>query len=100
MNQIETIARRLFGDNPPCKCGGAHIVCLGCAVCRAAKTDQIYDPAAGIASIIDATLLRADATQAEVNELCDLANDHKCEIAKLVYLSLGGVGAEEGGVDY
>lgn len=78
MNQIETIARRLFGDNPPCKCGGAHIVCLGCAVCRAAKTDQIYDPAAGIASIIDATLLRADATQAEVNELCDLANDHKC----------------------
>ena len=78
MNQIETIARRLFGDNPPCKCGGAHVICLGCAVCRADKPDQLYDPDAGIASIIDATLLRADATQAEINALCDLSNDHKC----------------------
>jgi deoxyribose-phosphate aldolase len=78
MNKIETIARRLFGDNPPCKCGGGHGICLGCNVCRADKPDQLYNPDYGIASIIDATVLRADATQAEVNALCDLANDHKC----------------------
>lgn len=78
MNQIETIARRLFGDGQPCKCGGGHQVCLNCAVCRAEKPDQIYNPEAGIASILDATLLRADATQSEVNALCDLANDYKC----------------------
>ncbi|HNT52746.1 MAG TPA: deoxyribose-phosphate aldolase, partial [Candidatus Syntrophosphaera sp.] len=58
--------------------GGAHQICLGCAVCRAEKPDQIYDPAAGIASIIDATLLRADASQNEVHALCDLANDYRC----------------------
>ncbi|MFO8145220.1 MAG: deoxyribose-phosphate aldolase [Candidatus Syntrophosphaera sp.] len=78
MNKIEKIARRLFGDNPPCKCGGAHKICLNCAVCRAEQPDQIHDPASDIASIIDATLLKADATQKEVNALCDLANDHKC----------------------
>lgn len=78
MNKIEKIARRLFGDNPPCKCGGAHNICLNCAVCRAEETDQIFDPSKGIASIIDATLLKADATQKEINALCDLANDYKC----------------------
>ncbi|MBW6513628.1 MAG: deoxyribose-phosphate aldolase [Candidatus Syntrophosphaera sp.] len=78
MTKIEKIARHLFGDNPPCKCGGGHKICLGCAVCRAAKPDQIYDPDSGIASIIDATLLKADANQSEINALCDLANDYKC----------------------
>jgi deoxyribose-phosphate aldolase len=78
MNKIETIARRLFGDNEPCKCGGGHGICLGCAVCRASSPDQLYDPAQGIASIIDATVLKADATQTDVNALCDLAVEHKC----------------------
>lgn len=78
MTKIETIARKLFGDNPPCKCGGGHKICLGCAVCRAEMPDQIYDPKKGIASIIDATILKAEATQNDVNALCDLANDHKC----------------------
>jgi deoxyribose-phosphate aldolase len=78
MDKIDKIARHLFGDNPPCKCGGGHKICLGCAVCRADKPDQTYDPNKGMASIIDATLLRADAGQTEVNALCDLANDHKC----------------------
>jgi len=78
MNKIETIARKLFGDNPPCRCGGGHQICLGCAVCRAGMPDMIFDPAQGVASIIDATLLKADATQEEVNALCDLANDYKC----------------------
>lgn len=78
MNKIETIARKLFGDNPPCKCLGGHRICLGCAVCRADMADRIYDPNAGIASIIDATILKAEATQDDVNALCDLANDHKC----------------------
>lgn len=78
MNRIESIARHLFGDNQPCKCGGGHVVCLGCAVCHAEKPDQFYDPQAPLASIIDATLLRADATQSEINALCDLANDYKC----------------------
>lgn len=78
MTKIETIARKLFGDNPPCKCGGGHKICLGCAVCRAEMPDQIHDPKKGIASIIDATILKAEATQNDVNALCDLANDHKC----------------------
>ena len=78
MNEIEFIARKLFGDNPPCKCGGGHKICLGCAICRADQPDQLYDPSADIASVIDATLLKAEATQSEVNALCDLANDYKC----------------------
>ncbi len=78
MNQIETIARNLFGDNPPCRCGGGHQICLGCAVCRADLPDRTYDPNQGIAAVIDATVLKANATQEEVNALCDLANDYKC----------------------
>ncbi len=78
MDRIEQIARRLFGDNPPCKCGGGHGICLGCAVCRAEMPDQLYDPKNSVASIVDATVLKADATQTEVNALCDLANDYKC----------------------
>ena len=52
MNEIEYIARKLFGDNPPCKCGGGHKICLGCAICRADQPDQLYDPLADIASVM------------------------------------------------
>ena len=78
MNQIASIAAKLFGANHPCRCGGGHVSCLGCAVCRADHSDQLYDLAWGLAAIIDATLLRADAAQSEVVALCDLANERKC----------------------
>ncbi|MDP2172641.1 MAG: deoxyribose-phosphate aldolase [Candidatus Cloacimonadaceae bacterium] len=78
MNKIETIACKLFVKNEACKCGGAHNICLGCAVCRAEEPDQLFDPESGIESIIDATILKADATKEEVFALCDIANDHKC----------------------
>ncbi len=78
MTDIKSIAIRLFGDNGPCHCGGAHQICLRCVRCRAKDPDQLYDPAKGIASVIDATILKAEATMEDVNALCDTANDHKC----------------------
>lgn len=78
MNKIETIARRLFPDSGPSRCGGEHGICLKCAVCRADKPDQLWDPSKGIASAVDATILKADAGQEDVNTLCEVANDHSC----------------------
>jgi deoxyribose-phosphate aldolase len=78
MERIESIALRLFGDNESCKCGGGHVICIGCDVCRAGMPDQTYNPDNGIASIIDATILKADAAQEDVYALCDLANDNTC----------------------
>lgn len=76
MMHIAEIAIQLFGPNHPCKCGGAHQVCLNCEVCRAEEPDEIYNPAAGIASIIDATVLKATANEADVTALCEVANQH------------------------
>jgi len=78
MNDIKAIAVRLFGDSAPCRCGGAHKICLNCVQCSADKPDQLYNPASGIAAVIDATILKSDATLDDVNSLCDTANDHKC----------------------
>lgn len=78
MKEIRDIAIRLFGQSSPCHCGGQHEICLNCVKCRAEKPDQLYNPALGIASAIDATILKADANLDDVNALCDTANDHKC----------------------
>jgi deoxyribose-phosphate aldolase len=77
MNNIAETAIKLFGDNVPCRCGGAHQICLNCEVCLAGASDEIYNPEAGIASIIDATILKATASRADVTELCSMANEHK-----------------------
>ncbi len=77
MQKISEIAIRLFGDNQPCRCGGAHGICLRCEVCRADKPDQLYQSEQSIASIIDATILKATATIEDVTELCRVANLHR-----------------------
>lgn len=76
MKSILEIALELFGDNKPCQCGGAHQVCLNCHICRATHADNVYDPAKGIASVIDATVLKATATDEDVHKLCDMANEY------------------------
>lgn len=78
MNKIESIAKRLFPNDKPCRCGAEHGVCLQCAVCRADQPDQLWDPTQGIASAVDATVLKATASQEDVNSLCEVANDHHC----------------------
>lgn len=75
MNSIQKIAIELFGDNVPCRCGGAHQICLECQTCRAESPDQTNVPS--IAAIIDATILKATATESDVTQLCNMANEYK-----------------------
>ncbi|MDY0151489.1 MAG: deoxyribose-phosphate aldolase [Candidatus Cloacimonas sp.] len=77
MSNIADIAIKLFGDNSPCRCGGGHKICLKCEVCRANEPDEIYNSEAGIAAIIDATILKANATVEDVQALCAVANEHR-----------------------
>ncbi len=77
MQHIADLAIKLFGNAKPCLCGGAHQVCLNCEVCRAKFPDQLYNPKQSIASIIDATVLKATTTNTEVSALCRVANEHK-----------------------
>lgn len=76
MHDIAAIAIRLFGENAPCKCGGAHQVCLKCQVCRALEPDELFSPGQSLASIIDATVLKATATDKDVIALCETATKH------------------------
>lgn len=76
MHKIAAIAIELFGNNEPCKCGGAHEVCLKCQVCRAEEPDELYSPDQSLAPIIDATVLKATATDKDVISLCETANRH------------------------
>jgi deoxyribose-phosphate aldolase len=77
MKTIAQIAKELFGDSHPCACGGGHEICLKCAVCRAHEPDRIYNERDGLASTIDATVLKAQATDIEVKELCSVANKYQ-----------------------
>lgn len=73
MKSIRQIAVDLFGETHPCACGGGHEICLKCNVCRAHEPDRVYNGKDPIASIIDATILKADAVEAEIRALCELA---------------------------
>jgi len=75
MKSIPEIAKELFGDNHPAQCGGGHIICLNCYNCHLKGPDRIYNPEKGLAAVIDATVLKAEATQKEVTELCHTANN-------------------------
>ena len=77
MKSIEEIAREFFPGEDLARCGGAHKICLHCAKCRADDPDELFDPEQGIASTIDATLLKADASKEMVNELCEMANSYQ-----------------------
>ncbi len=78
MNMIERLAREHFSGEDLCKCLGAHKICLNCLFCRASKPDQIAKPSASIASIIDATVLKANTKLEEVSSLCNTALDFEC----------------------
>ncbi len=77
MQNITDIAIRLFGNQKPCRCGGAHSICLNCEECRADHPDQLSPSPVNIASLIDATVLKATATANEVRELCQIANEYQ-----------------------
>ena len=76
MNQVAQNAIKLFGNNKPCKCGGSHDICLNCERCRVNDADRTFNPDSGIASIIDATILKANATATDVSALCNIANEY------------------------
>ena len=77
MKSIVEITKEHFSGTEPCRCGGAHEICLKCARCRANEPDEIFDPSSGIASIIDATILKADAKAENIAALCTMALEHK-----------------------
>lgn len=78
MNKIESIARQLVTYFEDCRCGAEHKICLQCTVCRAELPDQLWDADQGIAPVVDATLLKADASLDDVNALCETANNNQC----------------------
>jgi deoxyribose-phosphate aldolase len=76
MKSIQEIATEYFPGTEPCRCGGAHNICLKCAKCRADDADELHDPADPISPIIDATVLKADATDDDIRVLCATAAEH------------------------
>jgi deoxyribose-phosphate aldolase len=77
MRTAAQIARELFGDSHPCACGGGHEICLKCNVCRAHEPDRLFSPSDGLASAIDATILKADAKEEDIRALCNMANHYR-----------------------
>jgi deoxyribose-phosphate aldolase len=79
MKEIKDIAVKLFGNNHKCKCGGGHEVCLDCLVCRVNDSDQLWNSKNKIADYIDATILKADAVEADIQSLCAYALKSRCK---------------------
>lgn len=77
MNTVKEIAIRLFGDAQACKCGGSHEVCLRCNVCRANRPDRPALNVADLSAGIDATVLKAEANEADIKALCQTALKYK-----------------------
>ncbi len=78
MELIEKIARENFEDLGECICGGEHKICLNCLECRKDSPDQLFTEDTAIASIIDATVLKADASYSDVDKICEMALEHSC----------------------
>ena len=77
MKDIPQIAKELFGDNHPAQCKGGHIICLNCYQCHLNCPDQVYNPTQDLASVIDATVLKAETSKEDIKELCKTANKYK-----------------------
>ncbi|NLO44339.1 MAG: deoxyribose-phosphate aldolase [Candidatus Cloacimonetes bacterium] len=77
MKSIKEIAMEHFPSDKLARCDGAHEICLHCAKCRVAEADETYNPDAGIASVIDATVLKAEANATDIEKLCEMANEYK-----------------------
>ncbi len=78
MKEIKEIAIALWGDAPACLCGGEHEICLRCEVCRAPMPDQVAHADDPIPSLVDATILKADARKDDIAALCQTAMEHGC----------------------
>ncbi|MBM4402855.1 MAG: deoxyribose-phosphate aldolase [Candidatus Cloacimonetes bacterium] len=78
MKEIRDIALALWGGSSPCKCGGGHEVCLNCKVCRAGIPDRIASDGSDLSSLIDATILKADAVTTDIDQLCITALEYNC----------------------
>lgn len=79
MKTTKEIAISLFGDSyKTCKCGGSHEVCLNCVKCRAELPDSTCNDVNALPTIIDATLLRANALNDEVLDLISTADKYNC----------------------
>lgn len=76
MKSIADIAKEYFPETKPCHCGGAHEICLNCQICRADEPDEVYDPEKGIASYVDATVLKADTRANDIIALCQMAKEY------------------------
>lgn len=79
MKEIKDIAIKLFGKNHKCMCGGGHEICLGCNSCKASTPDQLWNEQAPIADYLDATILKADAVENDIKELCSYAVKSNCK---------------------
>jgi len=77
MKSIQDIAQEYFPGTELCRCGGAHVICLKCAKCRTDEPDELVTHEQGVASIIDATVLKAEATDDDISALCAMARQHK-----------------------
>lgn len=79
MQNLKEIAIEIFNlDNPtPSKSGGAHEVSLQTGKNWDEIPSQLPDLNQSIASFIDHTLLKPDATKRDVKRLCEEANRHK-----------------------
>lgn len=79
MKEIKEIAVKLFGPNHKCGCGGGHEICLDCHVCRVDEPNQLWDENLPISDYLDATILKADAVEADIKSLCDYAAKSQCK---------------------
>jgi deoxyribose-phosphate aldolase len=81
MQEIKNLAINIFEieQATPCKCGGAHEICLRCKPCRVNQPDQIIsDPEnVNLAQYIDHTVLKPETIKMDIKKLCREADDFK-----------------------
>ncbi len=72
MEQIRNLFIDIFEMKKvePCRCGGAHEICLQCPRCRMEDPDQVATDFNDLAQYIDHTNLKADATPNQIKDLC------------------------------
>lgn len=76
MEKIKNIAIELLKltETHACKCGGGHEVCLNCRVCRANEEDKTVSDLEHLAQYIDHTILKAEASEEAVKNICEEAD--------------------------
>ncbi len=79
MSRIKELAIKYFvkGEQKKCTCGGAHEVCLDCAVCRTKMPDAVAKDFNNLAQYIDHTALKSDTKKKMIVQLCQEAVENK-----------------------